>query len=159
MKKILTYEEVRREALRQMKLHLVQSQLLSKRLVKNIQAYLGVYETKDVKLLINLLIQKYAAENNIVLNVDNAKKVKINNTFIRLNKVVLFSAYEKKCMKCGSIDNIEVDHIYPISVYPEKQNDINNLQLLCKTCNLKKSNKFIVDYRPINKDKNILLFS
>ena len=46
-----------------------------------------------------------------------------------------------KCNFCGSIKNLEIDHIHPISKGGD--NRISNLQVLCKKCNLKKSNKIL----------------
>jgi hypothetical protein len=54
------------------------------------------------------------------------------------------------CMKCGKTEDeavIHVDHIEPVSLYPEKAYDFSNLQILCAQCNIKKSNKDFTDYR------------
>lgn len=48
---------------------------------------------------------------------------------------------QKNCVKCGSISNLQVDHIKPRSIYPELALDIKNLQVLCEFCNMQKSNK------------------
>lgn len=61
--------------------------------------------------------------------------------------------YECKCMMCGrspKIHGVEihVDHIKPRSKYPELSLDFDNLQLLCRCCNLGKGNKFETDWRP-----------
>jgi hypothetical protein len=56
--------------------------------------------------------------------------------------------YGKKCLSCGSEDSeLHVDHIKPISLFPELKEDVNNLQILCKKCNLDKSNIHTTDYR------------
>lgn len=60
--------------------------------------------------------------------------------------------YPRKCMLC-LIEGVEmhVDHIKPKSRYPELAYDINNLQILCRHCNLGKSNKDETDFREVNK--------
>jgi 5-methylcytosine-specific restriction protein A len=47
-----------------------------------------------------------------------------------------------ECRICGSKKNLQIDHIYPMA--RGGTNDLDNLQILCKKCNLKKSDK--VDY-------------
>jgi len=67
-----------------------------------------------------------------------------------LRKKVL-RKYGRFCMKCGkSHVEIHVDHIKPRSLFPELELDFDNLQVLCKACNLKKSNLHNTDYRPKN---------
>ena len=56
----------------------------------------------------------------------------------------------RQCLCCGQkAPNVElhVDHIRPRSKFPSLELDINNLQILCKDCNLGKSNKDCIDYR------------
>jgi 5-methylcytosine-specific restriction endonuclease McrA len=61
--------------------------------------------------------------------------------------------YGRKCMVCGAVPHpenqvrIHVDHIKPISKYPELKLSFDNLQILCEDCNLGKSNKDCIDYR------------
>ena len=42
------------------------------------------------------------------------------------------------CKKCESTENLSLDHIIPVS--KEGEDSLENLQVLCKSCNSKKSN-------------------
>lgn len=57
-----------------------------------------------------------------------------------------------KCLSCGRSRTggaeLHVDHIKPISIYPELALLEANLQVLCKECNLGKSNLYLDDLRP-----------
>lgn len=56
---------------------------------------------------------------------------------------------EDKCVRCGSEENLTIDHIVPyVFLYDylgykmkDSYADEWNLQILCKTCNKKKTNK------------------
>lgn len=52
---------------------------------------------------------------------------------------------DRQCPKCRqklpSIEYFQIDHIKPISTYPECALELENLQLLCGPCNLIKSAK------------------
>lgn len=69
----------------------------------------------------------------------------------------------KSCQCCLAKNKpLHVDHIKPISKFPELKLDINNLQVLCEDCNLGKSNLYFDDFRDDsvtkrrkNKDKRI----
>ena len=45
-----------------------------------------------------------------------------------------------RCQKCGSIRNLEYDHIHPFSRGGD--NSFNNIQLLCRKCNRKKGGRW-----------------
>lgn len=49
-----------------------------------------------------------------------------------------------KCLKCGSIENISMDHVIPLAKGGE--HDVNNIQPLCRHCNSVKNAKH-EDYR------------
>lgn len=63
----------------------------------------------------------------------------------------VLSHYDNRCQKCGATKTdgavIQVDHIKPRSKYPELELEFDNLQVLCRDCNMGKSNKFEDDYR------------
>ena len=72
-------------------------------------------------------------------------RVKANNYTSKpkiRNKV--FELHGEVCLKCGSEDHIQLDHV--VSVRRGGKNKIDNLQPLCKDCNIKKGTK-IKDYR------------
>ena len=52
-----------------------------------------------------------------------------------------------ECLKCGSLENLTIDHIVPVS--KGGIDEMDNLQTLCKTCNLSKKTN-IADYRSEN---------
>jgi len=53
------------------------------------------------------------------------------------------SKHGATCMLCGSIEKpMHVDHIKPRSKFKELELDPNNLQVLCKDCNLGKSDSY-----------------
>ena len=72
---------------------------------------------------------------------------KINNNFPDrkrefISEEVKFEVWrrdEGKCVICGSNENLEFDHIIPFS--KGGSNTTRNVQLLCETCNRKKSNQ------------------
>lgn len=53
----------------------------------------------------------------------------------------VFERDGNKCLKCGSISDLSVDHIIPFSRGGQTQYD--NLQTLCMTCNRKKKASII----------------
>jgi 5-methylcytosine-specific restriction endonuclease McrA len=56
--------------------------------------------------------------------------------------------YGKICQCCGETSGyIHVDHIEPRSLFPLKELDINNLQVLCEACNIGKTNQDTTDWR------------
>lgn len=49
------------------------------------------------------------------------------------------------CLKCGSTENLEIDHVVPLSL--GGSNEQSNWQVLCKSCNCSKGNRNTEDYR------------
>lgn len=56
----------------------------------------------------------------------------------------VFNKYGKKCLRCGSDENITLDHVVP--VIKGGKNSLDNLQPLCASCNSWKNSKTI-DFR------------
>ena len=69
----------------------------------------------------------------------------------RDNGVFTITGREKKallaqpCAECGSTENIHIDHIIPVS--RGGRHSIGNLQALCASCNISKSDLFLVEWR------------
>ncbi|QLQ63921.1 MULTISPECIES: HNH endonuclease [Providencia] len=62
-----------------------------------------------------------------------------------------------KCNYCGDTDELQVDHITPISKGGNSTDD--NLQILCKKCNVLKSNHLVNHEASMNQGKLILASS
>lgn len=43
----------------------------------------------------------------------------------------------RQCVECGSRKRLEVDHIKPISLYPELAHELKNGRTLCHSCHMK----------------------
>jgi hypothetical protein len=54
-------------------------------------------------------------------------------------QITVWNRDKGKCVRCGSNENLEFDHIIPVS--KGGSNTVRNLQLLCEKCNRLKSNK------------------
>lgn len=57
----------------------------------------------------------------------------------KLKKIIL-ARDGNICKNCGTKDDLQIDHIKPFS--KGGTDDINNLQVLCRKCNHKKSNEY-----------------
>lgn len=64
-------------------------------------------------------------------------------------RYLAFKRYGFKCMCCNASKcELHVDHIKPRSRYPELALDIENLQILCRECNMGKGAWDETDFRP-----------
>jgi len=71
-----------------------------------------------------------------------------SDKWLRTKRKILLM-YGTRCMKCSAIGiEMHVDHIQPRSKNPSLELTPSNLQVLCKSCNLNKSNLHTIDYRP-----------
>ena len=77
----------------------------------------------------------------------NAQKQSLDAKWFRFRERVL-KTYGRRCMCCNRTDgSMQIDHIKPKSIYRSAWYDITNVQVLCRSCNMKKGLK-VFDYRP-----------
>lgn len=72
------------------------------------------------------------------------RRSKENGKISSKDWTALLKKYGNKCLACGSVKRITMDHVVPLS--KGGKHHIDNIQPLCKTCNQKKFTK-IIDYR------------
>ena len=79
-------------------------------------------------------------------NNENRRRTRVkNNGILLVLPTELNRLYSSSCVNCGSLNNIEADHIVPIS--RGGRHSIGNLQPLCRSCNSSKRDKFMVEWR------------
>jgi len=120
----------------------------------------GGRNPKQVAKCCKDIIKKYALEyieSRKTVQMDQVQRdwyksnffLKSDEWYALRYKVLL--KYGGKCQCCGNGKEqgaiLQVDHIKPRSIYPELATDINNLQVLCRECNMGKRNKFATDWR------------
>lgn len=55
---------------------------------------------------------------------------------------------EWKCVQCGDMRRLEVDHILPVKTHPELAFVLSNLQCLCGSCHARKT-RLEVGHKPL----------
>ena len=88
-----------------------------------------------------------------------ARKRNVNECYTAMDEAYTRELFDHKCANCESINNLCIDHHYPLV----KGNSLtrSNAVLLCKKCNAKKGSKNPEDFYPKEKLKEIeiILFS
>lgn len=70
---------------------------------------------------------------------ESSQEIKFNRPRISEEvRIAVWRRDEGKCVRCGSRENLEYDHIIPIS--QGGSNTVRNIELLCEKCNRTKSN-------------------
>jgi len=98
------------------------------------------WEEKDFDLCYECLEKLYLYQNFISGEDERNVVIKvIRKTISEDLRNKIFKRDGNKCKKCGSKNNLTIDHIVPFS--KGGTTEINNLQTLCKKCNRKKGAK------------------
>lgn len=72
--------------------------------------------------------------------------ISLNKKYVsKIKRGIIFKTHGNKCLCCGKSGDIGIDHIIPIAHGGD--NNIDNLQILCRYCNSKKGKHNIIDYR------------
>ena len=96
------------------------------------------FNSSEIKQIIKRLSQQDGAfytNGDVWQSICRVERGKVTNK-------IRFAVYERdgnRCRRCGSIYDLEIDHIYPIS--KGGKSNFGNLQTLCHTCNSLKSNR------------------
>lgn len=100
----------------------------------------ATFDDDEIMNLINAVEQKsgdYYLDDNVWQSICRVERGKVSNK-------IRFEIFERdgyRCKKCGSRDNLEIDHIIPISKGGKSTYD--NLQTLCHNCNYNKGSDTI----------------
>ena len=99
----------------------------------------SIYNYQNVVLTINKLLDACEMKkNNILIWITDQKQYSLGESLNRERisdevQVFVWNRDGGKCVKCGSQENLEYDHIIPIS--KGGSNTARNIQLLCEKCN------------------------
>ena len=101
---------------------------------------------QNKQILLFQEIQIIIIETFKKLNEDNWLEFVLSNSFYNSTdwqkiRILSLEINELKCNFCGNNNDLSVDHIKPRSRYPELALDIENTQILCRSCNSAKGNK------------------
>lgn len=70
-----------------------------------------------------------------------ARRFNAEGSFTFQERNELFKKYNNQCLFCNSKEHLTIDHIIPLSL--GGTNYMENLQLLCRSCNSRKSNQIL----------------
>ena len=78
-----------------------------------------------------------------------AMKLEVNESYTKEDEQFTYNLFNNKCFSCGSIENLCIDHIYPLSLGNPLTR--TNACVLCKLCNCSKKDKLPEDFYDIDK--------
>jgi len=95
------------------------------------------YFDKDFNYIFNEELKYY--ENNYEATCNTKRRMRMYACLYNRSIKKILIKEESRCNYCLSDKNLTIDHIIPIS--KGGKNSLDNVQVLCSTCNIKKNNK------------------
>lgn len=101
------------------------------------------YSKEEIKLLIMEFEDKERQKfEKLRKKFSNSKSDEVKYERTRISEEVRIAVWRRdqgKCARCGSRENLEYDHIVPVS--KGGSNTVRNIELLCQDCNRAKGNR------------------
>ena len=100
----------------------------------------GLCSEEEAKLLVQEKIRKDKSEIDYIKFRKDTPEDQLGYERLRIPENVRNEVWRRdqgKCVQCSSVRNLEFDHLIPMS--KGGSNTTRNLQLLCETCNRRKS--------------------
>jgi hypothetical protein len=129
-------------------------------IAEKISAVTKARSSKKIQQICKHIIKKFAVEyieSRKPVPMDQVKRdwykssyfLKSDEWYTLRYKVLLKNGGRCQCCGRGRKEGaiIQIDHIKPRSIYPELAISESNLQILCRECNMGKSNKSFKDWR------------
>ena len=98
----------------------------------------AVFGVKEITSIVNELKRKRGdryLNYDIWKSISNVERAKVTNRL----RFAIYKRDNYRCKKCGSTENLEIDHIIPVS--KGGKSTYSNLQTLCHKCNKEKGSK------------------
>lgn len=98
----------------------------------------AMFSEDEISQITNKVI---ISENKIKLKKTYSDRRKVASSYIQKEEVrkKIFKKCKHKCVRCDSVSDLTIDHI--ISVKNNGDNTLDNLQILCRSCNSKKGSR------------------
>ena len=79
------------------------------------------------------------ASTKVVIRTGRAKQIRItaDGTALKHWRDAVLERDGHKCVACGSVNELEADHIKPKSLYPDLKYEVSNGRALCWPCHSK----------------------
>jgi len=93
----------------------------------------GFYSVPDPEMVEAIIDRLVRIAKRQIVKADNSRHIPQDV------RIAVWQRDQAKCIQCGAFDYLEYDHIIPFS--KGGASSVNNVQLLCRRCNLAKSDR------------------